>query len=51
MEEYLFKDKLYEIVINCSLAFFTIATEMRFLDAEKAGSNNEIKNEKDLNRL
>lgn len=26
IEEYLFKDKLYEIVIHCSLAFFTIAT-------------------------
>lgn len=26
MEEYLFKDKLYELVIHCSLAFFTIAT-------------------------
>ena len=26
MEEYLFKDKLYELVIHCSLTFFTIAT-------------------------
>jgi hypothetical protein len=43
MEEYLFKDKLYEIVILCSLAFFTIATEMRFIDAEKAGDGTEIK--------
>lgn len=33
MEEYLFKDKLFETVIHCSLAFFTIATEMRFIDA------------------
>lgn len=45
MEEYLFKDKLYESVIHCSLAFFTIATEMRFIDAEKNGEA------QDLNRL
>ena len=31
MEEYFFKDKLYEIVILCSLSYFTMATEIRFL--------------------
>jgi hypothetical protein len=31
LEEYIFKDKLYEIVIYCSVAHFTIATEMRFI--------------------
>jgi len=31
MEEYYFKDKLYEIVILCSLSYFTMATEIRFL--------------------
>jgi hypothetical protein len=31
IEEYLFKDKLYETVIHCSVAHFTIATEMRFI--------------------
>ncbi len=51
MEEYLFKDKLYEIVIHCSLAFFTIATEMRFIDAEKNGENQEVKSEKEANKF
>ena len=46
MEEYLFKDKLYEIVILCSLAYFTIATEMRFIDSEKNGELQEQKSEK-----
>lgn len=31
IEEYIFKDKLYETVIYCSVAHFTIATEMRFI--------------------
>lgn len=35
LEEYLFKDKLYELAIYCSLSFFTIATEIRFIDSEK----------------
>jgi len=26
MEEYFFKDKLYELVILCSLSYFTMAT-------------------------
>ena len=33
MEEYFFKDKLYEIVILCAVAYFTMATEIRFVDA------------------
>jgi hypothetical protein len=33
-------------VIHCSLAFFTIATEMRFIDAEKNGETQELKNDK-----
>jgi len=37
----LFKDKLYELVIQCSLAFFTIATEMRFIDSEKNGEDED----------
>ena len=41
MEQYLFKDKLYELVIQCSLAFFTIATEMRFIDSEKNGEDED----------
>lgn len=51
MEEYLFKDKLYQTVIHCSLAFFTIATEMRFIDAEKNGDTQEMKSDKQVNRL
>ena len=31
LEEYVFKDKIYETVIYCSLAHFTLATEMRFI--------------------
>jgi len=31
---------------HCSLAFFTIATEMRFIDAEKNGETQELKNDK-----
>lgn len=51
MEEYLFKDKLYETVIHCSLAFFTIATEMRFIDAEKNGEAQEPNNDRETSRL
>lgn len=35
MEEYFFKDKLYEIVILCSLSYFTMATEIRFIEPSK----------------
>ena len=35
MEEYFFKDKLYEIVILCSLSYFTMATEIRFIESSK----------------
>jgi hypothetical protein len=31
MEEYLFKDRLYELVIYCSMAHFTMATELRLI--------------------
>jgi hypothetical protein len=31
MEEYLFKDRLYELVIYCSMANFTMATELRLI--------------------
>ena len=51
MEEYLFKDKLYELVIQCSLAFFTIATEMRFIDSQKNGEQEELKNEKEASKV
>lgn len=51
MEEYLFKDKLYETVIHCSLAFFTIATEMRFIDAEKNGETQEASPDREPSRL
>jgi hypothetical protein len=51
MEEYLFKDKLYETVIHCSLAFFTIATEMRFIDAEKNGETQELKTDRESSRV
>lgn len=33
IEEYVFKDKLYEITIYCSMCYFTMATEMRFIDS------------------
>ena len=51
IEEYLFKDKLYEIVIHCSLAFFTIATQIRFIDSEKDRELEEMKSEKELSPL
>lgn len=33
IEEYLFKDKLYELVIYCSMAHFTMATELRLIES------------------
>jgi len=33
MEEYLFKDKLFELVIYCSMAHFTMATELRLIES------------------
>jgi hypothetical protein len=33
VEEYLFKDKLYEITIYTSMCYFTMATETRFIDS------------------
>lgn len=45
MEEYLFKDRLYELVIYCSMAHFTMATELRLIEStqqEKSESNNQI---------
>lgn len=44
LEEYLFKDKIYEIVIYCSMAFFTLATELRFLET----MNNQITSKEGL---
>lgn len=35
IEEFIFKDKLYETVIYCSVAHFTIATEMRFIESNR----------------
>jgi hypothetical protein len=46
IEEYLFKDKLYEITIYTSMCYFTMATEIRFIDSnmkisgEKGNGNN-----------
>jgi hypothetical protein len=40
IEEYLFKDRLYELVIYCSMANFTMATELRLIEStqqEKEG--------------
>ena len=33
IEEYLFKDRLYEMVIYCSMANFTMATELRLIES------------------
>ena len=35
IEEYVFRDRIYETVIYCSLAHFTLATEMRFIECNK----------------
>lgn len=40
MEEYLFKDKLLEIVIYCSMAHFTMATELREIEEKEEKINN-----------
>ena len=44
IEEYIFKDKLYETVIHCSVAHFTIATEMRFIESNKERERQENDN-------
>jgi hypothetical protein len=36
MEENIFKDKLYELVIYCSMANFTMATELRLIESARA---------------
>lgn len=33
IEEYLFKDRLYELVIYCSMANFTMATQLRLIES------------------
>lgn len=38
IEEYLFKDKLYELVIYSSMAHFTMATELRLIDFKEQES-------------
>jgi hypothetical protein len=45
MEEYLFKDRLYELVIYCSMAHFTMATELRLIESsqqEKSESTSQL---------
>ena len=38
LEEYLFKEKIYEYVIYASVGYFTIATEIRLIDSSKKGT-------------
>lgn len=35
IQEYLFKDKLYQLVIYCSMAHFTMATELRLIESSQ----------------
>lgn len=39
MEENLFKDRLYELVIYCSMAHFTMATELRLIESTQQEKN------------
>ncbi len=41
LEEYIFKDNLYQLVIYCSLSHFTMATELRFLEGLKGSKEEE----------
>ncbi len=41
LEEYLFKEKIYEYVIYASVGYFTMATENRLIDSSKKGAKRE----------
>lgn len=43
LEEYLFKEKIYEYVIYASVGYFTMATEIRLIDSSKKGTKREEK--------
>jgi len=43
LEEYLFKEKIYEYVIYTSVGYFTMATEIRLIDSNKKVSTKEEK--------
>ena len=43
LEEYLFKEKIYEYVIYASVGYFTIATEIRLIDSSKKGTKKQEK--------
>lgn len=38
LEEYLFKEKIYEYVIYASVGYFTMATEIRLIESSKKGT-------------